>query len=262
MLFRAPPPPPRNLGEYTITIVLPEWLSQLIDGASITPLILGIALLFTFWLLWHPSTPRVRVPVVDNEVGDVLNGPEPSIQDGPTFVPCFDPSTGRLLGSVPAASAADVSAAVAKARKAQKVWAQSSFSQRRRLMRILSRCTLDHADDICRISARDSGKTTTDAAFGEVLVTLEKLSWLCSEGEQCLRPEKRSAGRMLFYKKARVEWHPRGVVGAIVPWNYPFHNILNPVLQAMPLKERCIVIELIWKPSMKYISAFIGALKH
>jgi len=66
-----------------------------------------------------------------------------------------------------------------------------------------------------------------------VLVTLEKLSWLCAEGERWLRPERRSAGRMLFYKTARVEWHPRGVVGAIVPWNYPFHNVLNPVSAAV-----------------------------
>lgn len=37
----------------------------------------------------------------------------------------------------------------------------------------------------------------------------------------------------MFYKKARVEYHPVGVVGAIVPWNYPFHNILNPLTAAL-----------------------------
>lgn len=37
----------------------------------------------------------------------------------------------------------------------------------------------------------------------------------------------------MFYKKARVEYHPVGVVGAIVPWNYPFHNILNPLTAAV-----------------------------
>ena len=67
----------------------------------------------------------------------------------------------------------------------------------------------------------------------QVLVTLEKLHWLISEGEAALRPEKRSAGRVCFYKAASVEWHPRGVLGAIVPWNYPFHNILNPVSAAV-----------------------------
>lgn len=37
----------------------------------------------------------------------------------------------------------------------------------------------------------------------------------------------------MFYKKARVEYHPVGVVGAIVPWNYPFHNVLNPLTAAV-----------------------------
>ena len=36
-----------------------------------------------------------------------------------------------------------------------------------------------------------------DAAFGEVLVTCEKIRWLLSEGERWLRPEARSTGRMV-----------------------------------------------------------------
>lgn len=37
----------------------------------------------------------------------------------------------------------------------------------------------------------------------------------------------------MFYKHARVEYVPVGVVGAIVPWNYPFHNIFNPLTAAL-----------------------------
>ena len=37
----------------------------------------------------------------------------------------------------------------------------------------------------------------------------------------------------MFYKAARVEYHPVGVVGAIVPWNYPFHNVFNPLTAAL-----------------------------
>jgi acyl-CoA reductase-like NAD-dependent aldehyde dehydrogenase len=37
----------------------------------------------------------------------------------------------------------------------------------------------------------------------------------------------------MFYKKCRVEHVPVGVVGTIVPWNYPFHNIFNPLLAAL-----------------------------
>eukprot|EP00965_Chrysotila_dentata_P139645 4617072-Pleurochrysis_carterae.AAC.2 len=42
----------------------------------------------------------------------------------------------------------------------------------------------------------------------QVLVTLEKLHWLGSEGEKWLRPEKRSPGRVCFYKVARMHLIP------------------------------------------------------
>jgi len=41
------------------------------------------------------------------------------------------------------------------------------------------------------------------------------------------------ARAQMFYKAARVEYHPVGVVGAIVPWNYPFHNVFNPLSAAL-----------------------------
>lgn len=37
----------------------------------------------------------------------------------------------------------------------------------------------------------------------------------------------------MIHKRSRVEFHPLGVVGAIVSWNYPFHNIFNPMLAAV-----------------------------
>ena len=228
--FFFPPPPPPPPVALTLTLTLPVWITA--DVLLTVVFVLLTALVIR--AVWHPAVPLVHVELSPDEASDVLTGaPLTAPQPASDTVHCYDPSTGRFLGSEHAASAAEVQACVARASEAQRVWAGSSFSERRRLMRILSRCTLEHAEDICRISARDSGKTTTDAAFGEVLVTLEKLSWLCAEGEQALRPEARSAGRMLFYKRARVEWHPRGVVGAIVPWNYPFHNVLNPISAAL-----------------------------
>ena len=83
------------------------------------------------------------------------------------------------------------------------------------------------------VCARDSGKARVDAAFGEVMTTCEKLWWLIDHGEEALKPEKRPSGRMMFYKSARVEYVPLGVVGAIVPWNYPYHNVLNPLSAAL-----------------------------
>jgi acyl-CoA reductase-like NAD-dependent aldehyde dehydrogenase len=45
----------------------------------------------------------------------------------------------------------------------------------------------------------------------------------------------------MFYKRARVEYVPLGVVGAIVPWNYPFHNIFNPLTAALFAGNACVI---------------------
>ena len=36
-----------------------------------------------------------------------------------------------------------------------------------------------------------------------------------------------------MHKTSRVEYHPVGVVGAIVPWNYPLHNVFNPMIATL-----------------------------
>ena len=221
----------------TVTVTLPAWLAPLytaavgVEAQTLWTIAGAIAFLALVRLLWHSSVPDVKVPLEPDELPNAPPAPTEKLEPG--RLACHDPATGDYLGSVPCESSAAVEARVQRARAAQAEWASTSFATRRRLLKIISKCVLDHASDICRISARDSGKTTTDAAFGEVLVTLEKLCWLCAEGEAALKPEWRSPGRMLFYKVARVEWHPRGVLGAIVPWNYPFHNILNPVSAAV-----------------------------
>jgi len=99
-----------------------------------------------------------------------------------------------------------------------------------------------------------------DAAFAEVLCTCEKIWWLLREGETYLKPEYRTSGIMMFYKAPRVEYIPVGVVGAIVPWNYPFHNILNPITTAI-MTGNAIVVKVSehasW--SVKYYSRVIQA---
>ncbi|PRW57735.1 Aldehyde dehydrogenase 22A1 [Chlorella sorokiniana] len=148
-------------------------------------------------------------------------------------IPCYDPGTQELLGYVPAMSADEVRGLVARAKAAGAQWRTSPFSQRRQLLKIMLKFIVENQEEICRVSAIDSGKPMVDAAFGEVIVTCEKIWWLVQQGEQYLKPETRPAGTMMFYKHARAEYVPVGVVGAIVPWNYPFHNIFNPLTAAL-----------------------------
>jgi len=188
--------------------------------------------LFLLWLAWKflvDNVPAIDVQLLRPDDGQqkkwTLDSPVPSKQ-----VPCYDPATMNFLGFVPDMTPEEVLAAIESARVAQKAWAQTSFETRRRFLRILLKYTVDHQEEICKLAGMESGKVMVDAAFGETLVTCEKISWVVANGERYLRPERRGTSFLMPYKRPRVEYHPVGVMGAIVPWNYPFHNFMNPLI--------------------------------
>lgn len=181
--------------------------------------------------------------------------PEP----GGTHIPCVDPATRKPLGRVRIDSREDVEAAVARARAAQRAWRSTSFDERREVLRRLLAYTVDHKDEICLAVQRDAGKTREHALMGEIWPTCEKFRWMIKNGEKHLRAERVSSG-LLMHKKARLEYRPLGVVSAIIPWNYPFQNIVNPVIPAL-MSGNAIVV----KPSewVAWSSArFIEAIRH
>jgi acyl-CoA reductase-like NAD-dependent aldehyde dehydrogenase len=149
-----------------------------------------------------------------------------------TEIPCVDPATRTQLGTVPVTSPEAVREAVGRARRAQQSWRKTSFEERRRVLgRLLDR-VLDDDERLVAEVCRDCGKTRENALMGEIWPVCEKLRWTIAHAERHLAPEKVSAG-LLLHKRARLEFHPLGVVGAIVPWNYPLQNIMNPAIPAL-----------------------------
>ncbi|EED19239.1 oxidoreductase (Msc7), putative [Talaromyces stipitatus ATCC 10500] len=146
----------------------------------------------------------------------------------------YCPADGRILStSIPLATRESVDKAVQDAKRAQVEWAQTTFAQRRRLLKTLLKYVLDHQDDIVTACCLDSGKTKVDASFGEILVTAEKLKWTIDHGEKALTPQNRPTNFLMMYKKNTVRYEPLGVVSACVSWNYPFHNLISPVISAL-----------------------------
>ncbi|RAO65072.1 uncharacterized protein BHQ10_001084 [Talaromyces amestolkiae] len=146
----------------------------------------------------------------------------------------YCPADGRILSTnIPLATRESIDKAVQDAKRAQVEWAQTTFAQRRRLLKTLLKYVLDHQDDIVAACCLDSGKTKVDASFGEILVTAEKLKWTIDHGEKALTPESRPTNFLMMYKKNSVRYEPLGVVSACVSWNYPFHNLISPVISAL-----------------------------
>jgi len=123
--------------------------------------------------------------------------------------------------------------AIEKAQTAQEKWAKTTFAQRRQVLRCIKTYILDHQEEICHVAALDSGKTLIDAMFGEILVTAEKLQWTIDHGEKALKPSRRPTNLLMMYKRNTVYYEPMGVVAALVSWNYPFHNLIGPMISSI-----------------------------
>ena len=209
--------------------------------------------------IFESQPPKVEVNMTKEESTTVLDGypkfDTDLLNKDQSIIHLWDPSTLDYFGKINTMDDKEVKAVVAKGRVAQQEWVKSSFTKRRLLMRTMQRFIVENQENCARVAVRESGKTLLDALIGEVLVTCEKLAWLANSGEQYLQPEYRDTGRMMAMKKVHVEYVPLGVIGAIVPWNYPFHNVFNPVSAAL-FSGNAIVIKV-----SEYASWSIGYYK-
>lgn len=149
-----------------------------------------------------------------------------------TEIPCVDPATRQPLGTVRVTGAVEVRQAVERARRAQQSWRDTTFEARRRVLARLLERVLEDDERLVELTVRDCGKTRENALMGEIWPVCEKLRWTIAHGERHLVAEPVSPGIMI-HKRARLEFHPLGVIGAIVPWNYPLQNIMNPAIPAL-----------------------------
>ncbi|KAM4065113.1 aldehyde dehydrogenase family protein [Hirsutella rhossiliensis] len=209
----------------------------------ITPLRVGVSVLAVLvsvlLFLWRAVGTERSSPVPYAVAPPKPPSPETTVEHtsvklpGSSAVQCYAPCTGRFLGLVNPSSPAAIDRSVAAAAAAQGKWATTTFAQRRAVLRTLMRHVLDAADDICRVAALDSGKTLVDAQLGEILVTVERIQWTLAHGEEALRPESRPTNLLMAYKRNTVRYEPLGVVAALVSWNYPFHNMMGPIVSSL-----------------------------
>ncbi len=148
------------------------------------------------------------------------------------LISCYEPATFAALGEVRAVSPEELTARVAAARKAQKLWAKTSFAERAKVLGLVQDYLLQHADELVDVIVRDSGKTRHNAMVGEIWPTVEKARWTAANGERYLVSEEVPAG-VFPHKKARIDYVPVGVIGVIAPWNYPLQNVIGPTLPAL-----------------------------
>jgi succinate-semialdehyde dehydrogenase/glutarate-semialdehyde dehydrogenase len=133
----------------------------------------------------------------------------------------FEPGSGKLLGEVRVSTFAKVRETVQASRAAQAEWASQSFAERRAVLLRFKELLLERAEEFCDHITRENGKTRNESLFMEVLPVADAVHYYANNAKKLLRDEKISL-HMFPHKKSYLRYYPRGVIGIISPWNYPF----------------------------------------
>lgn len=142
------------------------------------------------------------------------------------------PATGETIGSVPAGSREDVQRAIGAANGAWPAWAALSAFERARACDRVADAVEARRDDLARTLTLDQGKPLRAEAYDEVDELA--LYWRTAAAEATrveglMPPSVDASKRILVYRV------PRGVVGVITPWNWPYTmpaEVLAPALAA------------------------------
>ncbi|ATJ82071.1 betaine-aldehyde dehydrogenase [Halomonas beimenensis] len=145
-----------------------------------------------------------------------IDGRRVDATSGETFA-VVNPYDGSTLAQVPLASEADVDAAVAAARRGQKVWAAMSGMERGRVLQRAVALLRERNDELAELESRNTGKPISETAAVDIVTGADVLEYYAGlaaaiEGSQI--PLRESS-----FVYTRRE--PLGVIGSIGAWNYP-----------------------------------------
>jgi len=143
-----------------------------------------------------------------------------------------EPGSGKLVGEVRVATPAQVREAVAASRAAQVGWGRLTFEERAAILQRFKQLLLDRAEEICDLITRENGKTRNESLFMELLPVADLTHWFAKNAGKLLRDEKLRL-HMFPHKQSYVRFYPRGVIGIISPWNYPFSIPTGDVVMAL-----------------------------
>jgi phenylacetaldehyde dehydrogenase len=149
-----------------------------------------------------------------------------------------DPATGGKIADVAEAGAEDVDRAVTAARAAlEGPWSKIRPTDRGRLLEKLAVLIEEHADELAQLESLDSGKPVAHIRAADIVLIYENLRYYAGWPTK-IEGEVLSTGFVDAHVYTRKE--PVGVVGAIVPWNFPLCQAVFKIAPA--LAAGCTVV--------------------
>ena len=139
----------------------------------------------------------------------------------------INPTTEEVVATYTELSDGDVDTKLARAEEAFGVWKRTSFAQRKEKMLRLAQLLKQNGREIGMIATQEMGKPIIQAK-----AEVEKCAWVCEyyaeNAEQILAHEVVATDASESY----VQFDPIGVVLAVMPWNFPFWQVIRFIAPA------------------------------
>lgn len=161
---------------------------------------------------------RSRAADLKIEGRALIDGEMTRATDGASF-DCLSPIDGRLLAQVSSGGAADIDRAVRAARAAfeDRRWAGQAPAARKRILQRFAALLRENLEELALLESLDMGKPISAALSVDVNATARCYDWYAEAIDKVYDQIAPTADQDL----ALITREPLGVVGAIVPWNFP-----------------------------------------
>jgi coniferyl-aldehyde dehydrogenase len=117
-----------------------------------------------------------------------------------------------------------------------------SLAQRRTALRRLRAAIQRHATPCAAAANADFGiRAADETMLVDLLPSVLHIDHLLRNLRKWMRPSRRRTELLFLTNRASVHYQPKGVVGIVVPWNFPFYLALGPLATALAAGNRCLI---------------------
>lgn len=148
----------------------------------------------------------------------------------------INPATGEVLKEYPVHSPAEADAIVAQAHSCFLSWRRTSFEERAKYLHKVSDVILKHKDDYAVLIAKEMGKTIKEG-IAELDKCASTAKFFADNAHIFLADQQVKTE----YQKSYVTFQPLGVILGVMPWNFPFWQVLRFVIPSLMAGNTCLL---------------------
>ena len=117
-----------------------------------------------------------------------------------------------------------------------------SADERRAHLAKLRKVLFDNQDALIEAMRADfSNRAREESLLAEIMPSLHGIDYVAKRLKKWMKPSRRSVGLAFQPASARVMYQPKGLVGVIVPWNYPLYLAVGPLAGALAAGNRVML---------------------